>query len=288
LSRHRKSQRRSAGLLTRVSRFTRRGTAVGTVAVAVVAGFFAVRAAHPDSTHDSNDALKAQLAEAARLPASPRPAFTPGKPRLLDRSETVYRWAPVVRRTQARRGPSTSVPVVATVETRTPEDTANIVLVLGDRSTHGTHWVHVRLAVLPNNTTGWLPRSALGGYQFVHTHLFVDLERLTATLLSDGRTVFRARVGVGQKQWPTPQGSFYVREKLSNFASPFYGPFAFGTSARSSVLTDWPSGGFVGIHGTNEPELVPGQVSHGCIRLRNPDIVRLNRLMPVGTPVTIR
>jgi lipoprotein-anchoring transpeptidase ErfK/SrfK len=94
-------------------------------------------------------------------------------------------------------------------------------------------------------------------------------------------------VGVGQKQWPTPQGSFYVRDKLTRFASPFYGPVAFGTSARSSVLTDWPSGGFVGIHGTNQPELVPGYVSHGCIRLRNPDVLRLNRLMPVGTPVTI-
>jgi lipoprotein-anchoring transpeptidase ErfK/SrfK len=29
-------------------------------------------------------------------------------------------------------------------------------------------------------------------------------------------------------------------------------------------------------------------VSHGCIRLRNSDILRLARLMPVGTPVTIR
>jgi hypothetical protein len=261
---------------------------VGVVAVAGIAGLFAARTAHPDSTHQS-DALTAQLAEAARLlPASPRPAFTPGKPRLLDREETAYRWAPVVRRTEARRAPSAGAPVVATVETRTPEETANIVLVLGHRSERGALWVHVRLAVLPNNTTGWLPRSALGGYHFVHTHLVVDLERLTAILLADGLAVFRAPVGVGQEQWPTPAGSFYVREKLSRFASPFYGPVAFGTSARSSVLTDWPSGGFVGIHGTNQPELVPGRVSHGCIRLRNPDIVRLNRLMPVGTPITIR
>ena len=277
-----------SGHLLRVSRSTGWGIAVGLVAVAVVAGFVPARVAHRDSSDEPSGALEAQLAEAALLPASPRPAFTPGKPRLLDRSETVYRWAPVVRTTKARRSPSASAPVVATVGTRTPEDTTNIVLVLGHRSVHGALWVRARLAVLPNNTTGWLPRSALGGYQFVHTHLVVDLERLTATLLSDGHAVFRAPVGVGQKQWPTPAGSFYVREKLSRFASPFYGPVAFGTSARSSVLTDWPSGGFVGIHGTNEPELVPGQISHGCIRLRNSDIVRLNRLMPVGTPVTIR
>ncbi len=67
-----------------------------------------------------------------------------------------------------------------------------------------------------------------------------------------------------------------------------YGPVAFGTSARSAVLTDWPAGGFVGIHGTNRPALIPGRISHGCIRLRNDDILRLDRLMPPGTPLTIR
>ena len=71
------------------------------------------------------------------------------------------------------------------------------------------------------------------------------------------------------------------------YRSPFYGPLAFGTSARSAVLTDWPGGGFVGIHGTNRPELIPGRVSHGCIRMRNRDIERLGRLMPVGTPIII-
>jgi lipoprotein-anchoring transpeptidase ErfK/SrfK len=62
---------------------------------------------------------------------------------------------------------------------------------------------------------------------------------------------------------------------------------AFGTSATSDTLTDWPGGGYVGVHGTNEPGLIPGRISHGCVRLKNPDIVRLSKLMPVGTPVTI-
>ena len=148
--------------------------------------------------------------------------------------------------------------------------------------------MQARLAVLPNGTVGWIPRSALGGYQFVNTRLVVDIARLTATLLDGGKAVFRAPVAVGQARWPTPTGTFYVREKLTNFSNPFYGPVAFGTSARSAVLTDWPSGGFVGIHGTNEPNLIPGRVSHGCVRMRNADILRLSRLMPVGTPVMIR
>ena len=63
---------------------------------------------------------------------------------------------------------------------------------------------------------------------------------------------------------------------------------AFGTSARSSVLTDWPGGGHIGIHGTFRPDLLPGRVSHGCVRLRNEAILRLAKLMPIGTPLTIK
>jgi lipoprotein-anchoring transpeptidase ErfK/SrfK len=53
------------------------------------------------------------------------------------------------------------------------------------------------------------------------------------------------------------------------------------------VLTDWPGGGFIGIHGTNQPEILPGRVSHGCVRMPNAAVLRLARLMPLGTPVTI-
>jgi lipoprotein-anchoring transpeptidase ErfK/SrfK len=91
-----------------------------------------------------------------------------------------------------------------------------------------------------------------------------------------------------RRRWPTPRGTFYVRNRLERYASPTYGPLAFGTSARSETLTDWPAGGFVGIHGTNRPDLIPGRVSHGCIRMRNADILALGRLMPIGTPVVIR
>ena len=45
------------------------------------------------------------------------------------------------------------------------------------------------------------------------------------------------------------------------------------------MLTDWPGGGFVGVHGTNEPSSFPGYISHGCIRLPNDAIVKLSQLM---------
>jgi len=41
------------------------------------------------------------------------------------------------------------------------------------------------------------------------------------------------------------------------------------------------------IHGTNWPDLLPGRIDNGSIRLRNDDILALERLMPVSTPLTI-
>jgi lipoprotein-anchoring transpeptidase ErfK/SrfK len=225
----------------------------------------------------------------ASLPPPPKPALAVAAPRGLGDGRYVAVWTSVLRRATARARPRDDARPVARLARRTPEGTANTVLVI-DRASdaRGRVWVRARLPVLPNGSTGWVPRSALGAYETVRTHLVVDLDGLTATLLRDGRPVFRAHVGVGQTRWPTPRGHFYIRNRLTRYRSPTYGPLAFGTSARSARLTDWPAGGFVGIHGTDRPALLPGRVSHGCIRLRNDDILRLGRLMGVGTPVTIR
>ena len=47
--------------------------------------------------------------------------------------------------------------------------------------------------------------------------------------------------------------------------------------------------GVIGIHGTNEPELVGTDVSHGCIRMLDEDVTRLVEEfgLPLGTPVEI-
>lgn len=237
-------------------------------------------------SHGAPRAPAADQDPAALLPDPVAPAFKPTL-RPADFTTPASRWAPVVRPAEATRVPGGRAPI-ARLATSTPEGTANMVLLQpGVRVVHGRMWVRVRLPVLPNNTTGWVRRDVLGGYGEVRTRLVVDRRLLTARLLRDGREIFRARVGVGAPRWPTPSGDFYIRNKLTTFDDAFYGPVAFGTSARSAVLTDWPAGGFIGIHGTNRPDLLPGRVSHGCIRMANDDILRLARLMPVGTPVTI-
>jgi lipoprotein-anchoring transpeptidase ErfK/SrfK len=222
------------------------------------------------------------------LPEPVKPAFTVPTPKPLSTPAAAAFWAPVARAVVARTAPRADGTAIATLELQTPEGTSNLVAVVADTVTKGSRWLRVRLPVLPNNTTGWVPRVALGGLVPVDTRLVVDRELLRAVLFRNGRRVFTAPVGVGTTQAPTPRGQFYIRDKLTGFGSSFYGPVAFGTSARSAVLTDWPAGGYIGIHGTNEPQLIPGRVSHGCIRMRNQDIARLARLMPIGTPLIVR
>jgi lipoprotein-anchoring transpeptidase ErfK/SrfK len=231
-------------------------------------------------------ALLAVVAPSAVTPATER--VTVKHFVLSDPATETYRWAYLRHRAIARTAPSYSARAKARIAVRTPELYRNVVQVLrGVQYNDGTSWIKVRLAILPNGSTGWVPRRALSEFQKVRTRLVINHSTLRATLYKRGRPIFKTVVGVGQSHWPTPRGWFYVREKLTGYFAPTYGPRAFGLNARSAVLTDWPGGGFIGIHGTNEPQILPGRVSHGCVRMRNGPILRLYELMPLGTPVQI-
>ena len=219
----------------------RRGSLIASVVVAlllIVSALLVVRLA-------GSSAVSASEPDVA-LPAPASPAFAIPEPEPLGDPRHVARWSTVTRAVPVRDAPRADANPIAFLDTRTPERTANVVLVedsAEDRA--GRLWILVRVPALPENLTGWVPRAALGASEFVRTRLVVDLRGLDATLLSDGRPVFRAEIGIGKPAWPTPTGEFYVRSRIRSLSS-FYGPLAFGTSARSAVLTDWPDGGFVG------------------------------------------
>ena len=156
------------------------------------------------------------------------------------------------------------------------------------RTRTGREWVEIRIPKRPNGRVGWVPRDALGPYNVNRFQLIVNRTTLRAALYERGRVVWSARVGVGASNTKTPAGRFWVREKFRFKDTPVYGTRAIGTSAYAPTLSDWPNGGVIGIHGTNQPELIPGRPSHGCIRVKNPDIARLWRIIPLGTPVLVR
>jgi hypothetical protein len=223
-------------------------------------------------------------------PGQPPPrTIWPKRTLLSDYRGETYKWAYVLRRAAVRSGPADHARVISHLSRVTPEYFPNLVQTLSSvRYRNGHTWVRVRLAILPNSRTAWVRRAALGRYRTVRSRLLVDRRRLRATLYRRGKPIFRTIIGVGQSRWPTPRGDFYVREVLTGYSMPVYGPVAIGISARSPVLTDWPGGGFIGIHGTNQPGILPGRVSHGCVRMRNGAILRLKRLLPLGAPVQVR
>jgi hypothetical protein len=148
-------------------------------------------------------------------------------------------------------------------------------------------WMRVRIPGRPNGRTGWVKADHLSDLTVVRTKLRVNRGTLRATLFRSGKVIWSSPIGVGKATTPTPAGRYWVRELLPNLGGKgLYGPYAFGTAAYS-VLSDWPGGGVVGIHGTNQPQLIPGRPSHGCIRVPNANIRRLVKLMPLGTPIDI-
>jgi hypothetical protein len=202
---------------------------------------------------------------------------------------TLSHWAYPNAEASVRAAPSPRARSVGNLRLLTNDGQAELYVALTSAHTTAEEtWIEVELPGRPNGKTGWVPRGALGPLHAVSGYLLVDRARLRATLFRDGTAIFSAPVGIGKASTITPAGHFYVMEKLRAIDGPVYGPFALGTSAYAPTLSEWPGGGIIGIHGTDQPGLIPGRPSHGCIRMRNADITRLWAIVGVGTPIEIR
>ena len=149
-------------------------------------------------------------------------------------------------------------------------------------------WVEALLPGRPNGQSGWI-RAADVEVFTLEREVIVDLAERQLTVLSDGEEVFESQVAVGSEVSPTPTGVFFVTDavRLTAPGGP-WGPYAFGLSARSDVVTEFNGGdGIVGIHGTNQPWSIGEAASLGCVRLPNDVIEILWDIMAVGMKVTI-
>ena len=107
-------------------------------------------------------------------------------------------------------------------------------------------------------------------------------------MIKNGKTVFSASVGVGQPQWPTPEGPVLHPRQADGLRRPrSTGRSRSSPARRRTRSPTGPAAGIVGIHGTSLPGLIPGKISHGCVRMKNADILKLDKLIEVGTPITI-
>lgn len=101
-------------------------------------------------------------------------------------------------------------------------------------------------------------------------------------------------IAVGQADWETPVGHFAVLNLRKDplWQHPITGE-AIPTGPDNPLGSRWIGFAFedkyhIGIHGTNQEELVGQAVSHGCVRMRDDEIQELFQKVAIGTPITVQ
>lgn len=104
----------------------------------------------------------------------------------------------------------------------------------------------------------------------------VDKKRLSLIDRENEEILDTYTIASGKPSSPTPLGSFVIVEKAhwgEGFGSRWIG-----------LDVPW---GIYGIHGTNQPGSIGGNVSAGCVRMRNSDVEDLYDKISLNTPVVI-
>jgi len=185
--------------------------------------------------------------------------------------------------------PDVRSPRVARIHLYTADGFPEVYPVLGTTiDQDGSEWSKVRIPGRPNGRTGWVLQELLGPLHQTGWRIFVSRRARRMRVYYEGRLLRVFPVGVGKPSTPTPAGHFWIDErfKIGDPSSPYW-PYALGTSDYST-LPNWPGEGVVGIHGPfGEPQKIPGDPSHGCIRMLAKDIEWLGRRVSLGTPVEV-
>ncbi len=135
------------------------------------------------------------------------------------------------------------------------------------------------------------------------------LDLLAEDLIARSYPISTSKFGLGSEpgSYRTPLGNFRIDEMIGDGAPPasiFVGRRPTGRIAdpggdEDHVLTRilWLTGldaenanthdRYIYIHGTNQEDLIGTAASHGCVRMRNADVVDLYERVAPGTPVEI-
>jgi lipoprotein-anchoring transpeptidase ErfK/SrfK len=151
---------------------------------------------------------------------------------------------------------------------------------------HGRHGV----ALIPTSGTPKTARIDLAelDLRWTRVRVVVNLSRLRLSVLRGRRLLGSFPVAAGMASTPTPTGRFSVTDRVTFPPGSTYGSFALGLSVhQSQLLRGWRGGSQIAIHGTSQPSSIGRYASLGCIRVPRPALRLLERIVPLGGPVTI-
>jgi hypothetical protein len=141
-----------------------------------------------------------------------------------------------------------------------------------------------------------LPMRPIPASEAPNNAIVVRLQDFKLDLYEGSSVIKHYPVGVGALRFPTPPGAYYVRSKAVNptWRNPGSGwsrgmPAYIGPGPRNPLGTRalrLDRGALV-IHGTPQPWTIGTRASHGCIRMKRPDVEQLFDLVPEQTPVFI-
>jgi len=126
------------------------------------------------------------------------------------------------------------------------------------------------------------------------TRLEVNLSKRKVYVYRKDTLLTSYPIAIGQVGWETPTGTFQVwhRRRNPEWMHPITGEVIQAGADNplgSRWIGFWSDGRTeLGFHGTNQEELIGQAVSHGCIRMRNPDVEALYDQVEDGTPVVVR
>lgn len=166
---------------------------------------------------------------------------------------------------------------------------STVLLVTRAARVKGRLWLRVLLPKRPNGIQGWIPANAVR-MQGNRKRVIIRQDQRRMDVYRNGKRIARFPVAIGKAATPTPLGRFAIAEEIpTNLPRGFLGPIVLPITGYSRVLNEYAGGdGRVAIHGTSLPSLIGTRASNGCVRMRNPDVRRLARLISPGTQVEIR
>jgi lipoprotein-anchoring transpeptidase ErfK/SrfK len=126
-----------------------------------------------------------------------------------------------------------------------------------------------------------------------NTYLVIKLSQRRVYVYQNDKLKVSYPIAVGKAGWETPMGTYKVLDMQRDPAweHPWSGeviPPGPDNPLGARWIGFWTDGrNFIGFHGTPNEHLVGQAVSHGCIRMRNKDILALYALVSMGTPVKV-